>query len=80
MVCGEVAVIRECCNTTSELEPSSIMPTQSVTHGGATEKGSKPPAHPSGAMKKGPVVPSSIKPMFPARYAQHMHVHTHVRL
>ena len=69
MVCGEVAVIRECCNTTSESEPSSIVPTQSVTHGDATENGSKPPVHPSGAMmkKKGPVVPPSIKSMFPAR-------------
>ena len=66
MVCGEVAVIRECCNTMGELAPSSIVSTESVRHGGATGKGGKPPVHPSGAVmkKKGP---SSIKPMFPAR-------------
>ena len=69
MACGEVAVIRECCGTTVELDPSPIVSTGSETHGGATEKASKPPVHSSGVVmkKKGPVVPSSIKPMFPAR-------------
>ena len=68
MVCGEVAVIRECCTTMGGLEPSSIVPTESVTHGGATEKGSKPPVHSGAVMKKkGQVVPPSTKPTFPAR-------------
>ena len=69
MVCGEVAVIRECCNTTVEIETSSVMLTESLAHKGAIEKTSKPPVHSSVAVlkKKGPVVPPNIKPLFATR-------------
>ena len=69
MVCGEVAVIRECCNTTVEIEPSSVVLTESLARKGAIEKAGKPPVRSSAAVlkKKGPVVPPSIKPMFAAR-------------
>lgn len=68
MVCGEVAVIRECCTTAAtKLEPSSTVPTES-TKCGVAEKGGKPVVHPSGAIaKKKGVVPPNVKPMFPAR-------------
>ena len=57
---GEVAVIRECCNPTTE-QPSSSVP----THGGTTESStSKATVHPVATVmkKKGQVVPPNIKP------------------
>lgn len=63
MVYGEVAVIRECCNPTTE-QPSSSVP----THGGTTESSisniSKAAVHPVATVmkKKGQVVPPNIKP------------------
>lgn len=68
MACGEVMVIRECCNKTIELEPPTSA--QSITHGGATDKSTSKVAIQPGApvmKKKAPVAPSNIKPMFPAR-------------
>ena len=69
MACGEVTVIRECCNKTIEIELSSSVSTQSITHGGATDKSTKVTVQPGAPVikKKAPVASSNSKPVFPAR-------------
>lgn len=70
IACGEVMVIRECCNKSIELELPSCASTQSISHGGATDKSSsKVTVQPGTSItkKKVPVASSNIKPVFPAR-------------
>ena len=65
MICGEVAAIRESCNTAS----STAMPIEPIKCGGATTENSCIPAvRPSSAImkKKRPVVVPSIKPVIPS--------------